>query len=217
MIYAGGKHRAGARIARWVSQFRASGQLYVEPFLGGANVMWRVGGPRAGADVDLRIIRLWRALSGGWQPGPISRQRYAGLRERMDLTDPETLYAGYCCSNRGRWFNGFKNAKSGDSWGNIARQLPSMAGVWLACADYRGLRVRGAVVYCDPPYRGVGKYPGLEPFDSEEFWTVARGWARDNTVLVTERAAPEGVELLETFTRRGSNAMVEHLWRVGAD
>jgi hypothetical protein len=73
--------------------------------------MWLVPdhGPRIGTDVDSRIINLWRALLSGnfARPPvslrqPISHERYYELKKEMDLSDSETLYAGFCCSNRGR-------------------------------------------------------------------------------------------------------------------
>jgi len=201
-------------ICKHIERLRTQGQSYMEPFLGGANVMWRVGdhGSRMGADLDSRLIDLWLAIHGGWIAPKISRDRYYELKKAMDLDDPETLYAGFCCSNRGRWYNGFHNAKSGDAWRNIAKQLPSMKTVCLAKADYRKHDPSGLVIYCDPPYAGDTPYPGLEPFDSDEFWETAGEWAKRNLVLVSERNAPKGIKILETFERKGSNPMTQHLY-----
>ena len=233
---AGGKWRIAPTICDHIESLRTSGQPYLEPFLGGGNVMWLVPdhGPRIGTDVDSRIINLWRALLSGdfAQPPvslrqPISDDRYYELKKEMDLSDPETLYAGFCCSNRGRWFNGLKNVGSGDSWANIQKQIPAMQSVQLDCVDYRQHDPSGTVVFADPPYRGDKKnhkkyYPGLPPFDSDEFWDTMAKWAeraRRNVVLVTERTGPlqesgVRVETLETLERKGSNPMTQFLYRV---
>jgi hypothetical protein len=173
------------------------------------------------------MINLWRALLSGFVPPPISRERYYELKKEMDLSDPETLYAGFCCSNRGRWFNGYKNAQSGNSWTNIQKQIPAMRSVQLDCVDYRQHDPSGTVVFADPPYRTERNrhnkyYPGLPPFDSDEFWDTMAKWAeraRRNVVLVTERTGPlqesgVRVETLETFERTGSNPMTQFLYRV---
>lgn len=220
---AGGKWREAPTICARIESLRTRGQPYLEPFLGGGNVMWLVAdhGPRIGTDADSRIINLWRALLSGWVPPAISRERYYELKATMDLGDPETLYAGFCCSNRGRWFNGFKNARSGDSWTNIQKQIPAMRSVQLDCVDYRQHDPRGTVVFADPPYRGGKKYPGLQPFDSDEFWDTMAEWARRrrNVVLVTERTGPAPksrirIKTLETLERKGSNPMTQYLYRV---
>jgi len=214
------------KISIHIERLRTKGQRYLEPFLGGANVMWRVGdhGTRMGADLDGRIFDLWKAILGvrsmptaaPYVPPKISRERYYELKKVMDLSDPETLYAGFCCSNRGRWFNGYHNAKSGDAWRNIAKQIPSMKTVCLAKADYRKHKPSGMMIYCDPPYEGETPYPGLPDFDSYEFWETMHEWAKRNTVLVSESKIPESAEILETFERKGTNPLTQYLVKIRA-
>ena len=50
----------------------------------------------------------------------------------------------------------------------------------------------GALIYCDPPYRGTRPYTSMAPFDHNAFWLRVREWASDAEciVLVSEYDAP---------------------------
>lgn len=46
----------------------------------------------------------------------------------------------------------------------------------------------GAVIYCDPPYRGTAPYNGVEPFDFDKF----DDWLRNHkNVFISEYSMPE--------------------------
>ncbi len=57
-------------------------------------------------------------------------------------------------------------------------------------ADYRDACPDGALVYCDPPYKGTTGYGAVGEFDSNEFWSVMRQWSRHNKVYISEYQAP---------------------------
>lgn len=77
-----------------------------------------------------------------------------------------------------------------------------MGGVKFQHADYRTLTPHGALVYCDPPYKGTTQYDGVGSFDIAEFWGVVRAWSKDNIVLVSEITAPKGFRAVATFPTR---------------
>lgn len=63
----------------------------------------------------------------------------------------------------------------------------------IETADYRQLKMKGCIVYCDPPYRNnafTNEY--FYNFDSDEFWRIAEEWSKDNYVFVSEYIAPPG-------------------------
>jgi hypothetical protein len=65
----------------------------------------------------------------------------------------------------------------------------------ITCRDYRAVsaqEVAGAVVYCDPPYRGAKRFSGLGAFDHDQFWEVAAAWSEHAEVFVSEYSAPPG-------------------------
>ena len=71
MKYLGSKANHADEILKVVLAKRRPGQVYVEPFIGGANVMCRVpdaDGPRIGADINGCMIALHKALAAGWHP-----------------------------------------------------------------------------------------------------------------------------------------------------
>lgn len=65
-------------------------------------------------------------------------------------------------------------------------------GIDFACRDYREFTdLKGCVVYCDPPYKGVKRYGNARQFDYNEFWQVMREWSRNNIVIISELSAPD--------------------------
>ena len=60
--------------------------------------------------------------------------------------------------------------------------------------DYRSVVIPdNAVVYCDVPYTGTGKY-GKQSFNHDDFWK----WVREQTVpvFVSEYTAPDDFECI---------------------
>ena len=56
--------------------------------------------------------------------------------------------------------------------------------------DYRKLKPKESLVYCDPPYHGTTGY-GKNEFDHTEFWDMMRKWSKNNIVFISEYKAPK--------------------------
>ena len=62
MKYMGSKARFAKEILPIILQGRKPNQYYVEPFVGGCNIMDKVKGNRIGADSNKYLIALWKGL-----------------------------------------------------------------------------------------------------------------------------------------------------------
>ena len=202
----------GGKLARGIEERRQDGQPYVEPFVGGANVMSRISahGPREGSDLHGSLIDFWRSFQGGWSPPDpeeITREIYDALKEAA-MVGPDGIAAmtteeradlvwvGYGCSYGGMWFNGRKSTKDiRGSVNTLLKQRAGLADVQFQLHDYRWYEQQGyedCVVYADPPYQGRDGFEAVgNSFRHDEFWDVMHKLAQKrNTVLVTEATLP---------------------------
>ena len=62
MKYMGSKNRIAKHILPIILKDRKENQYYVEPFVGGANMIDKVGGLRIGSDVNKYLIALWKGM-----------------------------------------------------------------------------------------------------------------------------------------------------------
>ena len=62
MKYMGSKNRIAKHILPIILKDRKENQYYVEPFVGGANIIDKVGGNRIGADINPYLIEFFKGL-----------------------------------------------------------------------------------------------------------------------------------------------------------
>jgi DNA adenine methylase len=214
LSYLGGKWNCGKTLAKMIEAHRESGQTYIEPFVGGANVLWRISGKRVASDAHELLIDFWQAVQAGWYPDPArpTKAEYDELSARYKketdfshLTREERaqiVWTGYAASYMGAWFNGFQAATGGAGTKFFDQQIPCIDGVDFRHDPYTAYsRRRGCLIYCDPPYRPVEESKTVRgydavtaqqgEFDFDAFWDWAARVARCNTVLVSERVLPE--------------------------
>lgn len=183
------------------------GQVYLEPFCGGAWVTvetyWFLRkGLRLATDASQDLILLWQALQKGWEPpDQVPRELYQELRHAQ----PSALrgFVGFGCSWGGVFFGGYaqdspqfrgtaterdfvRGAKD-----SLLRKVPYLQDVVFEHRDYRDHEPKDCLIYCDPPYRGTRQYPHIGDFNSTAFWRIMREWATVNTVFISEYEAPD--------------------------
>lgn len=181
---------------------------YVEPFVGGANVIDKVEAPkRWGSDINAYLIALLQYIQqGGELPEHMSRDEYAAVRAKFENYPPWYVgCVGFLASYNGRFFDGgyagIVHTKAGtvrdyyaEARRNVLRQAEALRGITFHCRDYRTYSgpqtFADCVIYCDPPYEGAKQYVNSVRFDHQEFWNTAREWSRHNIVLISEHAAP---------------------------
>jgi DNA adenine methylase len=196
----GGKFHIAGQISGLLRQLRQNEQPYLEPFVGGCNILQRVpSGTRVASDTNAYLITLYKALQAGWQPPTsMNKEEWQAIKDRMDPDDPVTAFAGFGSSFAGGWFQAYgtqdkrpgRNSCAFNSARTLLELVPHIADVDFRACDYREHVPVGALIYCDPPYRGTAGYRAVGRFDHDAFWQTMRDWSVDNTVLVSEYTAP---------------------------
>lgn len=183
-------------------------QTWVEPFVGGANMIDKVYGfRRIGNDINVHLIAMFKALQQGWiPPETLSEEQYKDLRKNSDVNASDVdgkmvAFAGIGCSYSGKWFGGYArgNAKNGqprnyckESRDNLLKQRENIMDIEFTSHLFEHMKIPPfSIIYCDPPYEGVTKYK--DHFDHQRFWE----WCNDMVVLghkvfVSEYSAPAG-------------------------
>ena len=214
MKYMGSKNRYAKEILPIVLNGRLSSQWYVEPFVGGFNLIDKVDGLRLGNDIHSYLIALFRALQEGWvTPITIDENLYNAIRESKDKY-PEYL-VGYVGFNSfgGKFFGGYCRDSIGkrDYWkghyNNVIKQKSKLEGIVISNKNYLDLEIPlNSIIYCDPPYSGTTKYSNT--FNHEIFWEWVRDKAYDNTVFVSEYSAPK--DFVSVWCKTVNNTLVRN-------
>lgn len=197
MRYFGGKARIGKYIVNYLNSIRKDGQPYIEPFVGGGWVMSLMDGERYAYDKHPYLIDMYQALQDGWiPPTELSKGEYYHIKENQDENPALTGFVGFGCSFAGKWFGGYAHSKDRNyclnAHNSILKKMKNMQDVTFGCEDYRDLNPTGALVYCDPPYKGTTQYGKIVgEFNSNEFWDYMREWSKDNMVVISEYNAPD--------------------------
>ncbi len=203
MKYLGSKRRIAKYIMPIILEGRQEGQLYVEPFVGGANSFQHASNPRLGTDSNPYLIACLAAVRDGWiPPETVTEEEYKAIRANKDGYPPELVgFVGFGYSFGSSWFSGYRtddNRKGRNSSGYIAKisllkQAPRLRGATLIHSDYQALDMPdNSIVYCDPPYAGTSGYKATGKFDHAAFWVWATELSQRCRVFVSEYTAPDG-------------------------
>lgn len=222
MIYMGGKFRYAKQILEAIGPITGA---WVEPFLGGGNVMMNVKHPRRfGYDVSEDAVCVLDAMSKGWlPPSGITEEQYN--EQKKAPLSPLRGHCAYALSFGAKRFGGWSRNKRGYDyvgWAEraAAKQGPQLAGATIALCSYDQLLIpQGSTVYCDPPYAGTSGY-GVK-FDHDAFWAWTSVIAKHSRVYVSEYTAPDFAkeiwrkEVKPGLRRKpGSKDTVEKLFQV---
>lgn len=204
MKYNGGKHRIASQVAAAIHEYGAGRTVFIEPFMGGANITARMGGTfpiTIAGEYVLDLAMMWQAVKDGWcPPSEVSEAQYAAARYAEPSA--ERAFIGFACSFGAKWFGGYARPDPrGDSSAAevgvraIDKKRPGLvATTAIVHADYRDWRSLmgpAVIAYCDPPYAGTVKYNAAGSFDSAAFWDEMRAWREMGAmVLVSEYNAP---------------------------
>jgi len=198
MRYFGGKARLARELANIINQYDA--ETYHEPFCGMFSVGSLVTAPiRSGADNQEDLILLLKAVRDGWEgPEFLSEDEYEFLKG----VDPCAMraFAGFGCSNSGKFFGGYARESTGRNFAANARSsllklAPKLQGVEFRHESYLDFDEPVDLIYCDPPYSNTTGFTTGD-FDTEEFWSWAYDRAKHSTVLVSEYVAPSWTEVV---------------------
>ena len=203
MKYMGSKNRIAKEILPIMLKERGE-RTWVEPFVGGANVIDKVQGSRIGNDNQEYVIALYKALQNGYvPPKEVTSDFFFEVENNKDRYPKELVgYLGTQLTFGCEWWGSFRRDNTGkrnydvEAYNNVMKQQPNLIGIEFVCGDYRDLEIpTNSLIYCDPPYRGVRKYVGNVKFDSDVFWEVCRNWSKQgHIVFVSEYEAPSDFE-----------------------
>lgn len=213
MKYMGSKNRIAKHLSPIMLENR-NGRTWVEPFVGGANMIDKVEGKRIGADFNDYLITMWKELQNGWiPPNFVSEEDWRDVKVQME-NKYEKHYIAFVrlgCSFGADWNGGYaRNVRKdkpnaellnsttksycGQSKRNILKQLPNLKDVEFIHSSYQDLDIPpNSLIYCDPPYEGATKYK--DDFNHAEFWEWCRTKAKQgHLVYVSEYNAPSDFE-----------------------
>ena len=217
MVYMGSKSKYAQYIApilqKTINDRGVS--LYVEPFVGGANMIDKIKCERRiGYDRSDTLIALLcqarddfsKILPEGsqelWNKGK-GYVKDGIMPEDMTLADIGAMEFFASFSSRG-FPGGYANNAAGRDYfherrDNLEKQAPALNGIEFYQSNYYDLRrLKGAVIYCDPPYAGTKEYgyAKQEKMDYVRFWNWVRELSKENYVFVSEQVAPDDFEIV---------------------
>jgi len=229
MKYMGSKARIAKYILPIMLRDRTPDQWWVEPFVGGANIIDKVYGNRIGNDSNRYLIALLKEMQIQipFNPPHIGEDEYKAIQKNKH-SYPDWLvgYVGFNLSFAAKFFGGYCRDGAGvrnyenEARKNLCAQQIHLVGVNFVCGDYHNLHIpENSVIYCDPPYENTTKYVGS--FNHTEFWNWCRIKASEgHTVFVSEYNAPEDFEcvwqkeMCSSLTKdTGSKKAIEKLFR----
>lgn len=199
MKYMGSKNRIAKHILPIMLKDRAEGQYWVEPFVGGANMIDKVDGNRIGSDSNKYLIALLRRLQSNHElPVFVTKSEYTKVKDnKSEFDDWYVGYIGFLFSFGAKFFGGFVGEfngvrdRVGESYRDAMKTRGGIARIKFECCSYDDLNIPpNSIIYCDPPYEGTTRYK--DKFNHADFWRWCRGKSKEgHTVFVSEYNAPD--------------------------
>lgn len=198
MQYMGSKNKIAKHILPIMLAERKPQQWWVEPFVGGANIIDKVTGKRLGNDIHEFLVYLLIALRDGYvPPTKINKDLYYMIKLNPQNYPKELVgFVGFLCSFGGKWWGGYAFNKKEDNYAErgsrcLVKQAKNLKEVILKYGNYLHLEIPdNSIIYCDPPYQNTTKYK--DDFNHEVFWEWCRNKSKEgHTVFVSEYAAPD--------------------------
>ena len=199
--------------------------VYVEPFVGGANVIDKIEcKERYAYDRSDTLIALLKQMENNfddvlkdgnrelWDKGK-GYVKDGIMPDDMTLADIGAMefFASYCNGGfpRGYAKNTATRNYYNEAYCNAKAQAPNLRGIKFGCQNYWELAdFANAVIYLDPPYAGtkIYGYANQPKMDYKHFWQWVRDISKDNYVFTSEQTAPDDFEIIwEQEVKRTTN------------
>jgi DNA adenine methylase len=217
MKYMGSKNKISMQIKEIIDLNRHPDQYYVEPMVGGANMMDKMKGKRIGADVNEYLIAALTLIRDVPESIPelITENDYNEYKHKLNI-DGITGFVGFAMSFGGKFFGGYRRDKKGSegciknmkTQSRRAResaiiQSNNLQGVELVSSGFKDLKIPPkSVIYCDIPYINTTSY-AVNSFDHLDFYMWAESKSKEgHKVFISEYWMPE-----DRFTKIWSEAV----------
>ena len=170
---------------------------WVEPFVGGANMIDKVPDTfeRVGYDLNPHTIAALVGIRDHVDEFPceVSEEYFKSLKG--EPPHPITSWIRSHCAFGGFFGNTYARNNRGTNYcmegrKNTIKQSANLQKVELICESYENLDFENCLIYCDPPYANTSGYKTGE-FDHDKFFDWCREQAKNNIVFVSEYNAPE--------------------------
>lgn len=209
----GGKKHVARRLAGVIQTIgRACGATHVDDrFCGVLSVSLachRAGFmPIRSCDGNPALIAMFRAVQRGWSPPRVlTKDEWYRLRERRDLDDPLTAFAGILCSYMGKPWSSlaavdhrphkgvYERSAAIMAHDDIERNRHRIESMTFIASDCLDDPLPGALIFADPPYQNGAEtdriYVDAPAFHYVSAWS--RLWQLAETVpfLATEYIKP---------------------------
>lgn len=209
MKYMGSKNRISKFIIPIILKDRKDNQYYVEPFVGGCNMIDKVDGNRIGSDKNKYLIEMWKGLQENRErPYQISRYLYSDARNEYNNKTNDSFddfmigWLGWMGSFNGRFFDGgYSGHEAGktkrdyisEQIRNTEKQIESIKGIEFRHGSYDELDIpENSIIYCDIPYKDTKQYSTSKDFDHDKFWDWCRDMSKNgHKVFISEYQAPD--------------------------
>ena len=221
MKYMGSKNRIAKNILPIILKNRTKDQYYIEPFVGGANIIDKVDGKRIGLDLNPYLISLFKGLQ---ENKPLifnidknlydkARNQYyneiKGLNSENNFSSFELGWIGFMASANGRFFEGGYSGKSitksgltrdyiKESINNILKQKENLIDIDFFNKDYRDFNYpNNSIIYCDIPYKNTKSYSFSKDFNYEEFYDWVRNMNnKGHNIFISEYSMPNDFKII---------------------
>ncbi|UQS93285.1 hypothetical protein Scipio_00056 [Acinetobacter phage Scipio] len=203
---------------------------WVEPFVGGANMIDKVPDTykRIGYDFNDHAIHALIGIRDNVEqfPDNLNESEYNKLKGLPPCTIGS--WVRIACSFGGIFESKLAADKTclrnyaQEAKRNALKQSPKIQNVDFICDSYENLDFESCLIYCDPPYQGTSGYK-TGAFDHEKFFDWCRNQAKKNIVFVSEYNAPDDFievwrgEVKTNFAstrKKATHNAVEKLFRV---
>lgn len=227
MQYVGSKNRLSKELAPIIQSYiTADTKGYLEPFVGGANMIDKIQcKEKIGIDAHEELIELLKYAQQNELPETISEDEYNEVKDNKEKYPKWYVgLVGFCGSFGAKYFGGFARRYNKDgslfdvpkqAINSLRRQskLDEFKNIKFIHTKFQELpqdKIKGYVIYCDPPYKGTTKYK-TDEFPYNEFYQWCRKMSVHNVVLVSEYNMPNDFECIwqkELKTSLGSGVNV---------
>ena len=209
MVYMGSKNKLSKDLVPIIQSYITENTKgYIEPFVGGANVIDKIQcDKKIGFDIHEYLIELLNYSKENYNeiPDTISEEEYKNVKNNKDEYPKWYVgLVGFCATYGARWFEGYARSfksdgvtprdMSGERIKNLKKQAPNLKDIKFNCCNFLDLpkdKIKGYVIYCDPPYKNSKKYSKTEEFPYEKFYEWCKEMSVHNTVLISEYDMPE--------------------------